>query len=364
MDGPEKQSADLRTRTADRPVLVGLSGGVDSAVAAGLLHRAGARVGGLFVRTCAQREAEAAALDAAHRTATELGIEFTVHDAAAQFQRTVLREALRIATAGGTPSVCPYCNARLKLAVLAREAERRGTRLIATGHYARVTVVNDVPRLRRAAARERDQSYFLHQLAPELLERLVLPLGGLDKSRVRALARRWGLIAARRPDSMDLCPALADSLATELIRRAPQQALPGPLLDHHGRELGTHQGLFRYTIGQRRGLGLGGGTAEPLYVVAKDPGRRALFVGPEELLWSREIDVELQGPLHQPPPAGLTCRPRRNHPGAPVEVLERDDGTLRLRFLAPQRALTPGQIAVLYADELVVGGGVIRLPRP
>lgn len=353
-------------------VVVGLSGGVDSAVAAARLVEAGARVaavtlvtadasdcvGGVETGCCTRAEA-----DSALAVAERLGVRHYRYDERDRFRAEIFAESVRTASRGGTPSVCPLCNARHKLRVLYEKARVLGLEHVATGHYARLEKRLGRTRLLRGAVRERDQSYFLYALPLELRDILILPLGEEDKATVRAEALRRGLDVHDKPASQDLCPALARGLEQELKKAAPQMTRPGPILDHHGRERGTHQGLFRYTIGQRRGLGLGGGTGEPLYVIGKDFANRALLVGPEDRLWSREMTVELEGPVADPLPTGLSCQPRRNHPGAPVEITWREGDTVGVRFLAPQRALTPGQAAVFYLGEEVVAGGTIRPPR-
>ena len=353
-------------------VVVGLSGGVDSGVAAARLVDAGAEVAGVTLLTaddadCAPGAGTAcctrAEADVARNVAHDLGIRHYRFDERERFREYVLAESVRVASRGGTPSVCPLCNARCKLQVLAEKARVLGFEHIATGHYARVEKRLGRARLLRASARERDQSYFLYAISDELRERLILPLGEEDKITVRAEALRRGLRVHDKPASQDLCPALARDLEPALKKTAPEQTSPGPILDHHGRERGTHAGLFRYTLGQRRGLGLGGGTGEPLYVIGKDLENRALIVGPEDRLWSREMTVELEGPIADPLPSGLSCQPRRSHPGAPAEITWREGGAVGVRFLTPQRALTPGQAAVFYLGDEVVAGGTIWPPR-
>jgi tRNA-specific 2-thiouridylase len=355
-----------------RGVVVGLSGGVDSGVAAARLVDAGARVAGVTLLTADESDrppdtetgcCTRAEADVARSAAHHLGVRHYRFDERERFREKVLAESVRVASRGGTPSVCPLCNARLKLQVLSEKARVLGFEHIATGHYARLEKRLGRTRLLRAAVRERDQSYFLHAVPTELRDVLLLPLGDDDKTTVRAEALRRGLEVHDKPASQDLCPALAGRLEAELRRAAPEMTLPGVILDHHGRDRGTHEGLFRYTVGQRRGLGLGGGTGEPLYVTGKDFANRALLIGPEDRLWSREMTVELEGPCADPLPSGLTCQPRRNHPGAPVEITWREGDAVGVRFLAPQRALTPGQAAVFYLGDEVVAGGVIWPPR-
>ncbi len=351
-------------------VVVGLSGGVDSAVAAARLLKSGARVVGVTLlladdQDCGEGKGVCCSrdeTDAAEQVARTLGIPHYQVDLRERFRRVVLTEAVRVAAWGGTPSVCPVCNARIKMAALAEKAAELGAAYIATGHYARIERVRGEARLLRGTVRQRDQSYFLYAVPLPLRRKLLLPLSESSKREIRAEASLLGMIVHDRPASQDICPGLESGLEEQIIKAAPEMTLPGPILDHHGHHLGEHRGLFRYTNGQRRGLGLGGGTVEPLYVIGKDFDNRVLLVGPEELLWSRNITVELDGPRREPLPDGLSCQPRRNHPGAPVEVLDIKDNLLHARFLTPQRALTPGQIAVFYlGDEVVAGGTSLKL---
>ncbi|MCK4592937.1 tRNA 2-thiouridine(34) synthase MnmA, partial [bacterium] len=354
-------------------VVVGLSGGVDSAVAAARLVDAGARVAAVTLLTATEADCvpgvetaccTRAEADTAQTVAHHLGIRHYRFDERDRFREKILAESVQVISRGGTPSVCPLCNARFKLRVLAEKARILGFEFIATGHYARVETRLGRTRLLRGTVRERDQSYFLYAVPLEVRERLILPLGETEKITVRAEALRRGLRVHDKPASQDLCPALAGDLEPVLKKAAPEMTLSGPILDHHGRERGTHGGLFRYTLGQRRGLGLGGGTGEPLYVTGKDLKNRALIIGPEDRLWSREMTVELEGPIADPLPSGLSCQPRRNHPGAPADVTWREGNTVGIRFLTPQRALTPGQAAVFYLGDEVVAGGTIWPPSP
>ncbi len=351
-------------------VVVGLSGGVDSAVAAARLLQSGARVIGVTLLLadeqdcgdqegvcCSRKEADSALL-----VARTLEIPHYRIDLRERFRRAVITEAVRVAAWGGTPSVCPICNARIKMAALAEKATELGAEYIATGHYARIERTGDEVGLLRGTVRQRDQSYFLYAIPMRLRRKLLLPLSESSKGEIRAEAASLGMVVHNRPASQDLCPGLESALEEQITAGAPEMALPGAILDHHGHYLGEHRGLFRYTNGQRRGLGLGGGTREPLYVIGKDFAQRALLVGPEELLWSRNITVELNGPRREPLPDGLSCQPRRNHPGAPVEILSLKDNRLHARFLTPQRALTPGQVAVFYLGEEVVAGGTAVMP--
>jgi len=360
----------MSQKLTDATVVVGLSGGVDSAVAAARLQLSGARVVGVTLLLaddqdcgdqegvcCSRKEADSALL-----VAQTLGIPHYRIDLRERFRRAVITEAVRVAAWGGTPSVCPVCNARIKMAALAEKANELGAEYIATGHYARIERTGNEVRLLRGTVRQRDQSYFLYAIPLSLQRRLLLPLSESSKSEIRSEAASLDMKVHDRPASQDLCPGLESALAEQIAAGAPEMALPGAIIDHHGHHLGEHRGLFRYTNGQRRGLGLGGGTAEPLYVIGKDFDNRTLLVGHEELLWSRNITVKLNGPRREPLPDGLSCQPRRNHSGAPVEVLSLKDNLLHARFLTPQRALTPGQIAVFYLGEEVVAGGTAVMP--
>ncbi len=331
--------------------IAGLSGGVDSSVAALLALRAGMRVIGVTLATPGAKPDEAAA------SCRELGIEHRVIEAREPFERCVVGEFVESWAHGLTPNPCVDCNPRVKFSLLVREADVLGGAAIITGHYARVARSGDEMHLLRATEATRDQSYMLHRLPQEVLARLILPLGELGKQQVRRLAAEAGLTAADREASQDVCftPDVA-----ELVReRRPEALQPGPIVDTRGRQVGVHRGLARYTVGQRRGLGIGGPDG-PLFVLRIEPERNAVVVGREEALWVEEARVERVHAVGAFPgavfEASVMTRYRGTETPASVEV-EGERG--RIHFHRPHRAPAPGQSAVFYDGERCLGGGVI-----
>jgi len=345
----------------DKRVLVGISGGVDSAVCALLLQEAGYEVIGLTLWLWdpqGAKENQCCSVDAASLAARELGIPHETVVVHEEFSRLVIEPTLRAYRAGRTPNPCTFCNREVRFALLLREADRRGIPYIATGHHARVRKEDGRFLLLRGKDPRKDQSYFLYSLTQGELARALLPVGELTKAEVKTIAERLGLTAARLPESQDLC--FAPRGVGELIPDAP----PGPVLDLSGRRLGTHRGLPHYTVGQRRGLGLA--SPEPLYVVALDPKENALIVGPESALYSRGlIASELHWISGSPPGEEFACQVQIRYRSAPVGAeVQLADGKAVVRFTKPLRAVTPGQAAVFYHGEEVLGGGVIESPLP
>lgn len=345
-----------------------MSGGVDSSVAAALLQKQGHRVTGMMLRLWSESGHEednrCCAPDAmalARRVAGRLDIPFYVADARDVFRAVVVQDFLEGYAAGRTPNPCLICNRVVRWEFLFEQARALGADFLATGHYARLRSAPDGRvELLRGVDVEKDQSYVLHVIPQEKLRQALFPLGEYTKAQVRALADAWGLPTARRADSQDLCFLAGGDYRDFLRRHAPEAARPGPILDRQGRALGRHEGLAFYTIGQRKGLGLGGG--EPLYVLEKDVANNALIVGPEAQLGRTSL---LCGPVHWtsgrvpdgPFHALVQARYRARPAGAWITPGERDQA--RVRFDAPQRDLTPGQAAVFYDGDLVIGGGVI-----
>lgn len=374
----------------DDKVLVAMSGGVDSSVAAALLVRRGMEVVGvtLRLRYCDDPAARGSCCDAqaegsARAVAERLGIEHRVVGAEQAFEDEVLRRAWEEYARGRTPNPCVVCNERIKFGWLGRVAEEMGARWVATGHHARVdhsdsasdSVVRHTgsasasrglpqPILRRGADRDKDQSYFLFQLSDDQLRRTLFPVGDLTKAQVREVARELGLPSAERAESQDACFALQDgTFADALAELLGAEARPGRIVDPRGRELGHHEGIHRFTVGQRKGLGVALG--RPAYVVAIDAASGDVMVTtePDDLLSDglRVTDVRWR---RKGPAAGEVIRAqvqiRYRAAPARARVKALDGGRAEVAFDEPQRAITPGQAAVVYDGDVVIGGGWIE----
>jgi tRNA-specific 2-thiouridylase len=350
-------------RNGRTPIVVALSGGVDSAAAAGLLARAGLHVVGATL--VMQPGGPGDAVTQARAVAAALGIEHRVVDCAAAFRAEVLAPAWREYDRGRTPSPCVLCNDRIKLRALAALADELGAERIATGHYARIGPAPDGHgvALRRGVDPAKDQSYFLHALSKEHLARVAFPLGGLAKAEVRALARELGLPNAARAESQDACFAGGEAGFAEALRLAfGGCARGGAIVGPGGAALGRHGGVHRFTIGQRKGLGVAlGGRA---YVCRIDgaTGDVVLSDDPRDLE-SDGLDAAGFCWIGGPVPAGpFRCaaqiRYRHGAAAATAELLA--GGRLRVRFEAKVRAVAPGQAVVLYRGDRVLGGGWIE----
>ncbi|MFW6437435.1 MAG: tRNA 2-thiouridine(34) synthase MnmA [Armatimonadota bacterium] len=342
-----------RPGTQEPNALAALSGGVDSAVAALIAIDAGFRPIGVTLLF------PGVSAEPARDVCRTLGIAHRVIEAREAFERCVVREFIHDWARGLTPNPCVECNPRIKFDLLLAEADALGCRTIVSGHYARVHATGDQWHLLRGADRSRDQSYMLHRMPQAVLERLMLPLGELSKQEVRALASKAHLSAADRPDSQDVCFAPEGDF-TALIGEARPEALePGPILDEHGRELGRHRGLVNYTVGQRRGLGIGGPEG-PYFVLRIDPARNAIIAGAEEDLWVERTEVERLHLIGDVPEGEFEATVMTRYRGAETSatVVPEGDGAI-IRFHSPHRAPAPGQSAVFYDGERCLGGGVI-----
>jgi tRNA-uridine 2-sulfurtransferase len=356
-------------------IIVALSGGVDSAVAALLLMEQGYEVQGLFMSNWEESEDDiwcTAAQDFqdALAVAAQLGIPLHRVSFAAEYRARVFEQFLAEHRAGRTPNPDVLCNREIKFGAALAYARRLGGTRLATGHYARLVDGANGIELHKAQDASKDQSYFLHAVAAGELRHAVMPLGGLEKSAVRERARRAGLPVFDKPDSTGIC-FIGERPFREFLERYLPHA-PGPVESAEGEHLGTHQGLAFYTLGQRGGLGLGGlrGRPEqPWYVAAKDASRNALIVvqgHDHPLLASTALAT---GPWHwlvPPPAAALRCtvKVRYRQADQPAVLTARGDAAVHLAFSEPQRAVTPGQYAVAYDGTLCLGGGVIETVTP
>lgn len=344
-------------------VAVAMSGGVDSSVAAALLVEQGYDVVGVMAqlwgeeenRCCSQR-----AVDDARQVAEQLGLPFHLVDYRAEFHTCVVDHFLAEYSRGRTPNPCLACNRQIRFGLLLGHARGLGADHLATGHYARVSPVGGRFELRTGVDLQKDQSYVLYMLGQAELKRLLFPLGGHTKVEVRAMARRRGLPVAEKDESMEICFVSDDDYRRFLLERIPQAVQPGPILDTAGRQIGQHQGLPFYTIGQRRGLGIA--AVEALYVIRLDPGRNAVIAGPVRELGRQALIAEdVHYVRGEAPPGPLPVKVKIRYRAALARALwlPLKDNQARVEFEIPLRDITPGQAVVGYEGDAVLGGGII-----
>jgi tRNA-uridine 2-sulfurtransferase len=361
---------DLPGNPSDHRIVVAMSGGVDSSVTAALLAESGFEVVGVTLQLYDQgaavgrRGACCAGEDIhdASRVAQQLGIPHYVLDYESRFRAAVIDDFVESYRQGKTPVPCIRCNERIKFRDLLGMARDLGASALATGHYVRRTVGPQGPELHRGRDPRRDQSYFLFTTTPDELEFLRFPLGHLGKDETRSLARRFGLAVAAKPDSQDICFVPQGSYAQLVERLRPDAAESGEIVDLYGRVLGRHRGLARFTVGQRKGLGIA--AAEPLYVLRLDPAARRVVVGPRAALAETRLTLDQinwlgHGSLPQSGIA-VTAKLRSTQPPVAAMLFPRSETTAELVPAEPVTAAAPGQAAVFYDGERVLGGGWIR----
>lgn len=350
-------------------IVVAMSGGVDSSVAAALLAGQGHDVIGLSMQLYDQRGGESfgscCSLDDLHdarRVATAIGIPHYILNFERQFEETVVSNFVREYASGRTPLPCAHCNSDLKFSTLLDRAIGFGARQVATGHYARVERRADGRwLLKRSADRAKDQSYFLFPLTQEQLARAVFPVGDLTKPQVRDEARRLGLQVADKPDSQEICFLPDGDYASFVAKKQPEVARGGVIVDEEGQRVGEHGGVHRFTVGQRKGLGIA--SPAPMYVLKLEPETRTVVVGPREALERGALTASGVNWVSSDAPAGwvrVEAQIRHRHTPAPARVRALPGGRAELKFDAPQPAITPGQAAVFYDGDVVVGGGWIE----
>jgi tRNA-specific 2-thiouridylase len=357
--GPEKNTR----------VVVAMSGGVDSSVAAALLVSQGYDVIGIMLRLWSEPDKQGAnrcctpeSMQLARRVAAHLGIPFYAIDVRKKFFETVVAGFIHGYAQGTTPNPCLSCNRSIRFGLLLEHARAAGADLLATGHYARVERASDGSyQLWRGKDPLKDQSYVLSVLNQAQLAQALFPVGNFQKSEIRQMADDFQLPVARRADSQDLCFLAGDDYRNFLGRNAPQINRPGKILNAQGEVLGEHAGLANYTIGQRKGLGLA--TQEPMYVLEKELQSNSLVVGPRQELGRNQL---VAGQLNWINPAlpvegkrvGVKIRYQAREVPGKLNIL--DENSVRVNFDEPLRDITPGQAAVFYDNDLCLGGGIIE----
>lgn len=353
-------------------VLLGMSGGVDSSVAAALLVRQGYDVRGVTLQVWEHEDESVAAskkwqergcckIGIAKHVAKTLDIPYEVIDTRDSFRKGVIDDFLQSYAQGITPNPCVRCNERVKIHGLMALAESKGIHHVATGHYVRVHCDHEATTLHRSVDEKKDQSYFLYRLNPGWLPRLLFPVGSLKKADVWREAEAIGLPVDELKESQEICFVSHGDYRTFLEKETPESKKPGPFVDQNGTPLGQHEGIAFYTPGQRRGLGVASGRR--LYVQHVQPATNTVVLGPEETLYRNSCDV---GELNVFTPSLLrgqtevTVKVRYATPAVKATLQPIHPFALRVQFHEPQRALSPGQSAVFYSEDKVLGGGIIQ----
>jgi|FLYL01.1.fsa_nt_gi tRNA-specific 2-thiouridylase len=347
--------------------LVAMSGGVDSSVAAALMKEAGHDVIGVTLRLWSGPNGEAPTAgcctvsdaEDARRVAAQLDIPYYVFDYTDVFSAGVVDRFVEEYLRGRTPNPCVECNRTVKFSALLAQADELGCDLLVTGHYARVRLEGDTWRLYRGVDRRKDQSYVLSMLGQEQLARVRFPVGELDKSETRRIAARLGLRTASKPESQDICFVGRDDYRRFVRRHAGDRIRPGRIVTVEGDEVGTHQGVVDFTIGQRRGLGVAAG--EKRYVVDIDPDAALVTIGRKQDLTVEAIEVgSVTWTSGAPPEDPWVEVQYRAHGEAVPSRIRRTAGGVEVVFTEPQAAVAPGQTATFYRGDEVLGGGIIR----
>ena len=359
--------------TSRRPgALIAMSGGVDSSVAAWLMQRDGFDCTGVTMRLtrneavnteglhtcCSERDIEDAA-----EVAYAMDIPYEVLDFTADFQEKIIDKFIRVYEAGGTPNPCIDCNRYIKFEKLMQRADELDFDYVVTGHYSVIEYDEGLQRylLRKSPDVTKDQSYVLYSLTQRQLSRTLLPLGKLTKHEVRKIAEKYNLINAQKHDSQDICFVPDGDYAKFIEQYTGRKYDFGDFVDENGNVLGTHKGIIRYTIGQRKGLGLA--LPHPMYVKEKDIANNKVILCDNDRLFSKELyakDINLIAYEKLDKPLHIKARVRYNQPEQDATVEQLSDNKLHIVFDKPQRAISKGQAVVLYDEDVVVGGGTIE----
>jgi len=358
-------------------VVVAMSGGVDSSVAAAILTQDGYQVIGVTMQIWPSDEQASevdrfggccgfSAIEDAKLVASKLGIRHYVMNLRDVFNQKVIADFCQEYSLGRTPNPCIKCNRYVKFDALLEKAKGLGADLVVTGHHARIEWDKAKRRylLKKGSDRGKDQSYVLYPLTQEQLRHTLLPIGHFTKQRVREIARELGLPVAAKPESQEICFIPDDDYPRFLKQFIPQAAKPGPILNEQGSTLGEHRGILFYTIGQRKGLGIS--AREPLYVIAIDQERNAIVVGSKQAAYGNELIASglnwiTTARLEQP--TTVKAKIRYRHQEAEASITPLEENKVYVKFKQPQMAITPGQAIVFYHGDTVVGGGTIEKVR-
>jgi tRNA-specific 2-thiouridylase len=340
-----------------KKIAVAMSGGVDSGVAAALLVKQGHRCTGFHLRLCQNNSG----LEFAQKTAQKLGIPFLTIDFRGVFQKKVIDYFLQAYAVGLTPNPCVRCNQLIKFGKLWDLVQKQEFDFLATGHYARVRD----QRLFQAKDKSKDQSYFLYNLTPQKLAKILFPVGDYSKKEVRLKAKEWRLSVARRPESQEICFLPESDYRPFLRGRVAEKIIPGEVVDTQGRKIGCHEGLPLYTLGQRHGFEVTDPKAiGPFYVIHKDIDNNILIVGFGRETEKKEFLVKEVNWINQPKVSRLKCQVKIRHQGELLDcqlIVQKTEGMVRVNLTEPERGIAPGQSAVFYQGEEVLGGGIINL---
>ncbi len=358
----------------DKCVIVGLSGGIDSAVASFILKKKGYEVIGVFFKILPDEKEDSlrfkvdeSTIESIRQIAETLKIKYKIVDLKEYFKRQIIDYFCRQYKEGKTPNPCIRCNRLIKFNFLLQTASNLKAHFIATGHYAKVDYDKNKKRfiLKKAKDKGKDQSYFLYNLRQEYLKRVIFPLGDLTKEEVKRIAKEAGLFPIVRKESQEICFVLNNDYADFLKRYLKEGLRPGPIFNLKGEVVGQHKGLIYYTIGQRKGLGIS--SKHPLYVVKIDKDNNAIIVGQEKHLCSKEFTVEDIFPTsieNFSKRFRAKVRIRYRHKEADALIRVKEDRIAQVIFDEPQRAITPAQAAVFYKGDVVLGGGIIKNISP